>query len=409
MVWAPVLGVFNVRTSAVACDCKRGLYGYRKRTVCTESWPWEKNPLPHLGLELGRSTNWAIPAWQFITSTEASISSVFQSMESKPRKPRYWCYWESCSVYFPHFETRCLETQVSILLGKLQCLLSTLWNTVFGNPGIDLTGKVAVFTFHTLKHGVWKPRYWCYWESCSVYFPHFETRCLETQVLMLLGKLQCLLSTLWNTVFGNPGTDATGKVAVFTFHTLKHGVWKPRYWCYWESCSVYFPRFETQCLETQVSKLLGKLQTLVQKRLVVTAFSGWKRSFTPSSLIPSRCLFSACQFAKRQSADFQNWTRASLLSANRRTFTTGRGPVCRPLSIQKHGVGVAGCAHVGVSDHGPTYYMEVFVRVTLLAFGHRFPLKLCRPDSLVRPERKKVSCLSIHKRFWLKIFRVVLA
>ena len=48
--------------------------------------------------------------------------------------------------------------------------------------------------------------------------------------------------------------------------------------------------------------------------------------------MPSRCLFSACQFAKRQSADFQNWTRSSLLSANRLTFKTGRGPVCRPLT-----------------------------------------------------------------------------
>ena len=26
------------------------MYGHRKR-VCTESWPWEKNPLPHRGIE----------------------------------------------------------------------------------------------------------------------------------------------------------------------------------------------------------------------------------------------------------------------------------------------------------------------------------------------------------------------
>ena len=32
------------------CWCIRGLYGHRKR-VCTESWPWEKNPLPDRGLE----------------------------------------------------------------------------------------------------------------------------------------------------------------------------------------------------------------------------------------------------------------------------------------------------------------------------------------------------------------------
>ena len=59
MIWLPVFGFFNVRTDGDACDCTRGLYGHRKR-VCTESWLWEKNPLP--GFPAGRSTNWAIPA-----------------------------------------------------------------------------------------------------------------------------------------------------------------------------------------------------------------------------------------------------------------------------------------------------------------------------------------------------------
>ena len=35
----------KVRTYVDACDCTRGLYEHRKRD-CTESWLWEKNPLP---------------------------------------------------------------------------------------------------------------------------------------------------------------------------------------------------------------------------------------------------------------------------------------------------------------------------------------------------------------------------
>ena len=50
MIWLPVFGIFNVRSDADACDCTRGLCGHRQR-VRTESWPREKNPLPHPGLE----------------------------------------------------------------------------------------------------------------------------------------------------------------------------------------------------------------------------------------------------------------------------------------------------------------------------------------------------------------------
>ena len=57
MVWLPVFGIFNVSTNVDACDCTRGLYGHRKR-VCTESWLWEKNPLPHRGLELSSLCGW---------------------------------------------------------------------------------------------------------------------------------------------------------------------------------------------------------------------------------------------------------------------------------------------------------------------------------------------------------------
>ena len=45
-----MLGIFNVCTDFSACDCIRGLYGHRKE-VCTESWHWEKPPLPHRKIE----------------------------------------------------------------------------------------------------------------------------------------------------------------------------------------------------------------------------------------------------------------------------------------------------------------------------------------------------------------------
>ena len=49
-VWLPVLGIFNMRTDVQTCDCTGGLYRHL-RTVCTESWLREKNPLPHWGIE----------------------------------------------------------------------------------------------------------------------------------------------------------------------------------------------------------------------------------------------------------------------------------------------------------------------------------------------------------------------
>ena len=42
-------GCFNVCTDVSACE-HMGVYGHHKR-VCTENLLWEKNPLPHLGIE----------------------------------------------------------------------------------------------------------------------------------------------------------------------------------------------------------------------------------------------------------------------------------------------------------------------------------------------------------------------
>ena len=49
-MWLPLFVIFNMRTDVDACDRTRGLYGHRDR-ICTGSWLWEKNPLPHRGLE----------------------------------------------------------------------------------------------------------------------------------------------------------------------------------------------------------------------------------------------------------------------------------------------------------------------------------------------------------------------
>ena len=48
MLWLPVFDL-NVPADVDACDCTRGLYGQRER-VCTESWLWEKIPLPHASI-----------------------------------------------------------------------------------------------------------------------------------------------------------------------------------------------------------------------------------------------------------------------------------------------------------------------------------------------------------------------
>ena len=42
---------FNVGTDVNAFDCTRGCTDTLRERICTESWLWEKNPLPHRGIE----------------------------------------------------------------------------------------------------------------------------------------------------------------------------------------------------------------------------------------------------------------------------------------------------------------------------------------------------------------------
>ena len=51
MVWQPMFGIFNMHTDVDACNDTKRLCEQHKR-ACTESWLWDKNPLPHQGWTL---------------------------------------------------------------------------------------------------------------------------------------------------------------------------------------------------------------------------------------------------------------------------------------------------------------------------------------------------------------------
>ena len=67
-------GIFNVQTDVNACGCTQGCTDTGKR-VFTENWLWEKNPLPHLGIEPA-SAAWrfeALPVSYIPTSKQAFL------------------------------------------------------------------------------------------------------------------------------------------------------------------------------------------------------------------------------------------------------------------------------------------------------------------------------------------------
>ena len=80
--------IFNVRTDVNACDCTRVCTDTRKR-VCTESWPWEKSPLPHRGIEAAsaacRSDALATELHPHTNSRVLAINSIHSEM-----KTYYW-------------------------------------------------------------------------------------------------------------------------------------------------------------------------------------------------------------------------------------------------------------------------------------------------------------------------------
>ena len=77
VVWLSMLGIFNLCTDVDACNWTWGLHKNHNlcKTVCTESWCWEKKPLPHHGVIpmsaacwTGHSINWAVSLpWPSLT------------------------------------------------------------------------------------------------------------------------------------------------------------------------------------------------------------------------------------------------------------------------------------------------------------------------------------------------------
>ena len=71
--WIPMFGIVNLRTHVDACDCIQGLNGCRKR-VCTESWLWEKNPLPHRHSNPRQYSAWPFSRTLYPLSHRAPLS-----------------------------------------------------------------------------------------------------------------------------------------------------------------------------------------------------------------------------------------------------------------------------------------------------------------------------------------------
>ena len=83
-IWLPVFGIFNVRTDVNACDCRRGVYGHRKR-VYTENWLWEKNSSPHGGIE---------PA-----SAACRSDALPAELHPHPELCRVYYFWSTLGVF----------------------------------------------------------------------------------------------------------------------------------------------------------------------------------------------------------------------------------------------------------------------------------------------------------------------
>ena len=64
---------FIVRTDVNACNCMQGVYGHWKR-VCTESWLWEENSLPHQGIEPASVAWWSGALNNLATSHDLAMS-----------------------------------------------------------------------------------------------------------------------------------------------------------------------------------------------------------------------------------------------------------------------------------------------------------------------------------------------
>ena len=93
--------IFNVRTDVNTCDCTRGSrYGHRKRAG-TDSWPWEKNPLPNRGIEP------ASAAWRADALTNWATSHPPRQWNKRNSQARLWLGMQSWFGTFRLF--RCMS------------------------------------------------------------------------------------------------------------------------------------------------------------------------------------------------------------------------------------------------------------------------------------------------------------
>ena len=124
--------IFNVRAEVNACDCTRGCTDTRKR-VCTESWLWEKNPLPHWGIEPA-SAAWRSDA---LTNWATELCCVYGILCCVCLFPRSFTSHLTSALCTVHLQNRYLSKQYfswancetrrkNIFQGKLQ-LFSTWW------------------------------------------------------------------------------------------------------------------------------------------------------------------------------------------------------------------------------------------------------------------------------------------
>ena len=145
MVWLPMFGVFNARTDADACHCTRGLYEHRK-TVCTGCWLWEKNPLPHRGLEPASVLRVAFqsdaPIEHFLP-----YMTIWLSCCSGLYHP-YMTIWQSCcsGLYHPYmtiWQSCCSGLYLRYMTIWLSCCtgLWQHWATPISTP---LTAQVLI-------------------------------------------------------------------------------------------------------------------------------------------------------------------------------------------------------------------------------------------------------------------------
>ena len=145
-------GIFNVCTNVNACDCPRGC------KVSTDSWLWEKNPLPHWGIapasaacrsdalatELHPHPRSGVNAWTWSTTAEyndlgasswttalrqdnSDESLVEVNTNSTPRALLWWFadrdqwqlpwdIWKFVSIYTCNsfYEHACVHTHIHI-------------------------------------------------------------------------------------------------------------------------------------------------------------------------------------------------------------------------------------------------------------------------------------------------------